>query len=191
MPSPDDWNPQPKGKMSYQELQEELALTRQDSDALMQEIEYYKRALADDPWRANPHKTPQAEFADRLLRHRMPEDQKPSSDELWFTRSEMIELLALIPSLSTRDRNRFVRDWEDIETLSQGDGNQQIVRSRQERLLFEIQIARSVGATAIPGMTTTTALLTSRMESEQKISSPQVMKKPQGFLDGLLNRGGV
>jgi len=188
MSSPADWIGKPQQQpMTYNELQQELELTQQDAEAFRQEADYYKKAMADDPWRSNPHRTPQEGFADRMLRQRVPQDQAPSSAELYMTRSDLLELLALIPSLSRKDYRRFVRDWEDIETLAQGGGNSQIVKSRQERLLFEIQLARSVGDAPVIGMTTTTALITNRMESDQKINMPPANRRPQGFLDGLMS----
>lgn len=178
---------QPKKPMTYEEMQAEMAALQEDAKYYQGEMEYYKQAATADPWKQGPQHTSRERFADRLLKQRIPEGGEPISDNLYLIRSDLIELLALIPSLSRKDARRFIRDWEDIEALSQGEGNEQIVKTRVEQMVYELQIYRSVGDTAIPGMTTVTSLITDRMETDQKISTPP-QRKPQGWLDSL--RGG-
>lgn len=170
--------------LTYNDMKAEMLALQEDVKYFQGEMEYYKQVATADPWKSNPQHTSRERLADRFLAQKVPEGQKPVSEELYLTRSSLLELLALIPSLSRKDARRFIRDWEDIEALSQGEGNEQIVKTRQERMVYELQIYRSVGDTAIPGMTTTTAIITDRMESDQKISMPP-QRKPQGWLDGL------
>jgi len=165
---------------SYADLQAELAAMQEDLKFYADEAAYYKQAAAGDPFKNNPQHTSRERFADRLLKQRIPTENKPVSEELYITRSSLFELMALIPSLARKDARRFIRDFEDIETLSQGGGNEQIVMTRQERLLFELQIMRSVGDAPISGMTTVGAMITDRAETDQKINMPP-QRKPAGW----------
>jgi hypothetical protein len=172
---------------TYGDLQADNAALADELKYYQEELEYYKQAVAGDPWKGTPQATPDERFANRMLQQRVPDGQNPVSEELWITRSDILELLALIPSLATKDYRRFVRDWEDIETLSQGGGNRQIVKSRQERLLFEIQLMRSVPGEANKGPTERVLLATKRQESDQRINMP-AQRKPMGWIEQITKK---
>jgi hypothetical protein len=172
---------------TYGDLQSDNAALMDELKYYQEELEYYKQAMAGDPFKQNPQSSPDERFADRMLNQRVPTGQSPVSEELWITRSDILELLALIPSLATKDYRRFVRDWEDIETLSQGGGNRQIVKSRQERLLFEIQLMRSVPGEANKGPTERVLLATKRQESDQRINMP-AQRKPMGWIEQITKK---
>lgn len=176
---------------SFATKDQELEYLRQEVQYQKEEAEYYKQALSGgDPWKNNPVQTADERFADRMLCQRMPDDQHPHGQKLWITRSDILELLAIIPSLSRKQYNRFVRDWEDIETLSQGGGNAQIVQSRQERLLFEINLSRSVGDAPVSGMTERILLSTKRQEISQNINTQSAQKRAAGFFSDIFGWGG-
>jgi hypothetical protein len=172
---------------TYGDLQNDNVALMDELKYYQEELEYYKQAVAGDPWKSSPQATPDERFANRMLQQRVPDGQNPVSEELWITRSDILELLALIPSLATKDYRRFVRDWEDIETLSQGGGNRQIVKSRQERLLFEIQLMRSVPGEANKGPTERVLLATKRQESDQRINMP-AQRKPMGWIEQITKK---
>lgn len=181
---------QPEQKrMTYEELQNELSATMDDVKYYQEELEYHKKALAQEAaWSSGPKHTAKERLADRLLDQQVPTNHKPVSSELYLTRSKLFELFALIPSLSRKDARRILRDWMDLEVLAQGGGNEQIVRTRQEEILVELQILRSVGDAPITGMTTVGAIITDRMESDQKINMPPA-RKPQGWANALGLKG--
>jgi hypothetical protein len=181
--------PQEK-RMTYEDLIGELSNAKEDINWLNEELDYHKKALAQEAaWSKGPAHTAKERLADRLLDQKVPADQKPVSEDLYMTRTTIFELFALIPSLSRKDQRRILRDWMDLEALAQGGGNEQIVKSRQEEMLVELQSLRSVGDAPITGMTTVGAIITDRLESDQKISMP-AQRKPQGWLNSIPGANG-
>jgi hypothetical protein len=181
---------QPEKKMTYEDLVNELSTSKEDVAWLTEELDYHKKALAQEAaWSKGPSHTAKERLADRLLDQQVPKDSAPVSENLYLTRSKLFELFALIPSLSRKDARRILRDYMDLEALAQGGGNEQIVRSRQEEMLVELQMLRSVGDAPITGMTTVGAIITDRLESDQRINMP-AQRKPQGWLNSVPGLGG-
>lgn len=170
-------------KMSYSDQQNAIISLEDEVKYYQEELNYYKQVAAQDPWKNNPPQTADEKFADRMLDHRVPESECPAGETLWLTRSDVFELLALIPGLEKKDYRRFVRDFEDIETMSQGGGNRQIVRSRQERLAFELQLYRSV-----PETPERILLATKRQEIDQTMRTPATPRGGKGFVDSIMSR---
>ena len=179
--------PPRQAPQTYGDLQNDNAALMDELKYYQEELEYYKQAVAGDPWKSSPQQTQDERFADRMLRQRVPEGEKPVSEELWVIRSEILELLALIASLDQKSYRKFVRDFQDIEALSQGGGNKQIVKELQEELLFKLQLMRSVPGEPNKGPTERVLLATKRQESDQRINMP-AQRKPMGWIEQITKK---
>lgn len=151
---------------------------------LEEEVTYWQQLNSNDPYKTNPIKTKDEEFLDRILKHRIPEKSNPSGCDLWITRSEIVEVLALL-NLSSKDYNRFVRDWADIEDLSQGGGNKELVSAELEEFFFNLQLYRSRGDNEVKSYTERSAHFTNKQVSEQTVKMPQAEQRNIGMLDFL------
>lgn len=173
--------------------------TREDPAAIMREQEEYIRRLeeenmylnqltAGDPYaRGGPIKTKDEQFLDRILNHRIPEKSTPSGCDLWMTRSGIVEILALL-NIDRKDYNRLVRDWADIEDLSQGGGNSELVAAEQEEFFMKIQLYRSRGDNEVKSYTERSAHFTNKNVSEQTVKMPVSENRQPGMFDFLRRR---
>lgn len=162
-------------------------IIREQEDYIHQiedELNYYKQLNSNDSYRNNPIKTKDEEFLNRILKHRIPEMLTASGCDLWVIRSEVVEILALL-NLSKLDYNRFVRDWADIEDLSQGGGNKELVSAELEEFFFNIQLYRSRGDNEVKSYTERSAHFTNKAVSEQTVKMPQAETRNVGMLDFL------
>jgi hypothetical protein len=149
---------------------------------LENELNYWKQLNQNDSYRANPMKTKDEEFLDRILKHRIPALLSASGCDLWVIRSEVVEILALL-NISKVDYNRFSRDWADIEDLSQGGGNKELVAAELEEFFFNIQLYRSRGDNEVKSYTERSAHFTNKSVSEQTVKMPQNEQRTVGMLD--------
>lgn len=162
-----------------------------EAEAYIQRLEeeniYLQQLNQNDPYKMSPIKTKDEQFLDRVLNHRIPVQQTPSGCDLWLTRSGIVEVLALL-NINSKDYNRFVRDWADIEDLSQGGGNKELVAAEQEEFFMAMQLYRSRGDNEVKSYTERSAHFTNRNVSEQTVKMPQNENKPVGLLDVFRRR---
>ena len=179
----------------------ELTTTRQNPADVMREQEEYIRQLEEEnvylqqlaqgnPYQMNPQKTKDEQFLDRVLRQRIPKESTPSGCELWLTRSDVVEVLSLL-NLNSKDYNRFIRDWMDIEDLSQGGGNKELVAAEQEEFFMALSLYRSRGDNEVKSYTERSSHFTNKTVSEQTVKMPQSENRAGvGLLDVFRRKQG-
>lgn len=171
---------------------QDLETTVQEQEEYIRRLEeeaaYYQQLATGDPYTKNPVKTKDEQFLDRILRHRIPEKLVPSGCDLWLMRSEVVEILALL-NLNKADYNRFIRDWADIEDLSQGGGNRELVAAEQEEFFASLQLYRSRGDNEVKSYTERSSHFTNKSESIQTVKMPQTGEgRTVGLFDFLKRR---
>jgi hypothetical protein len=121
----------------------------------------------------------------RMLTVKMPKNEKEKCN-LWTTESEFIEQFGLL-NLPKIDFDKFVRMYRKIENLCKGEGNSEIVKSRQRKLAQQVIMYKSRGDNPLIGITERGAWITTRNELQQVVKMPMVDNR-QGFIGGIKSR---
>jgi hypothetical protein len=139
-----------------------------------------------NPYSTGKHKSAEAEMQDRLLTiPRRPPNAPWGS--LWLIRSGFIEQIALL-NITKSEQRSLLRQWSDIQTLSEGDGNQNIVESLQDEFMLKIVSYKSRSDNPEKGIRERTAHITQKSIADQSITMPKSETQRSGFLNTILNR---
>lgn len=171
---------------TYTELSDAVLDLQDEIARREEELQYYKQAVAADPWKQPGPQNSNERFADRMLNQRIQTKDFSTGCDLWLIHSDVVEILALL-NITKREYRHFIRMWADIEDLAQGEGNEEIVKSKLEELYFQLQLYRSRGDNPLASYTERTELTTNRTSIGQEVRMPAVAQRPQqvGFFDSL------
>jgi hypothetical protein len=138
-----------------------------------------------DPYPNRKHQSAEAEMQDRLLTI----EGRPKNalwGSLWITNSQFREQVALL-NITKSEQRALMREWSDIEILSEGDGNESIVESDQNELALKIISYKSRSDNPERGIRERTAHITSKSIQDQTVTLPKSESK-SGFVNQLLGR---
>jgi hypothetical protein len=141
-----------------------------------------------DPYPRYRHKSAEAEMQDRLLTIL---GRPPSAPwgSLWIANSDFREQIALL-NITKSEQRGLLRAWSDIEVLSQGDGNEDIVESDQNEFMLKIISYKSRSDNPEKGVRERTAHITQKSIQDQTVNLPTSEKQKTGFFNTLLGRKG-
>jgi hypothetical protein len=145
---------------------------------------------ADGYWdpeedRARP-KSAEAEMQDRLLT--IPRRPKGAPwGSLWVIHTGFIEQIALL-NITKSEQRGLLRQWADIQVLSEGDGNADIVESEQDEFMLKIVSYKSRSDNPEKGIRERTAHITNKTITDQTVQMPKSETQRSGFLNTILGR---
>ena len=140
----------------------------------------------DNPYQQPRHKSAEAEMQDRLLTiPRRPKNAPWGS--LWVIHTGFIEQVALL-NITKSEQRSLLRQWADIQVLSEGDGNADIVESEQDEFMLKIVSYKSRSDNPEKGVRERTAHITSKTIADQTIQMPKSEAQKTGFLNTILGR---
>lgn len=135
--------------------------------------------------RARP-KSAEAEMQDRLLTiPRRPKNAPWGS--LWVVHSGFIEQVSLI-NITKSEQRSLLRQWADIQVLSEGDGNADIVEHEQDIFALKIVSYKSRSDNPEKGVRERVAHITQKSITDQTVQMPKSETQRSGFLNTILNR---
>lgn len=138
-----------------------------------------------DPYPKSRHKSAEAEMQDRLLTiPRRPKNAPWGS--LWVIHTGFIEQIALL-NITKSEQKSLLRQWADIQVLSEGDGNQDIVESEQDEFMLKIVSYKSRSDNPEKGIRERTAHITNKTITDQTVQMPKGEQR-SGFLNTILGR---
>lgn len=139
-----------------------------------------------DPYPKTHHKSAEAEMQDRLLTvPRRPKNAPWGS--LWVIKTGFLEQVALL-NLTKSEQRGLLRQWEDIQVLSEGDGNECIVEAEQDKFMLKIVSYKSRSDNPEKGIRERTAHITNKTISDQTVQMPKGEQQRSGFLNTILGR---
>lgn len=140
----------------------------------------------EDPYGKGRKRSAEAEMQDRLLTIPLrPKGAKWGS--LWVVHTNFIEQIALL-NITKSEQRALLRQWSDIQVLSEGDGNEDIVESEQDEFMLKIVSFKSRSDNPEKGVRERTAHLTQRTIADQQITMPKGETQKSGFLNTILGR---
>jgi hypothetical protein len=141
-----------------------------------------------DPYGKSKHRSAEAEMQDRLLTIPLRPKNAPWGS-LWVIKSGFIDQIALI-NITKSEQRALLRQWADIQILSEGDGNKDICESEQEEFVLKIVSYKSRGDNKEVGIRERTAHITQKSIADQTINMPKGETQRSGFLNTILGRKG-
>jgi hypothetical protein len=138
-----------------------------------------------NPYLNHNHQSAEAQMQDRLLTI----EGRPANapwGSLWVTNSQFREQVALL-NITKSEQRGLLREWADIEILSEGDGNEAIVESDQNELALKIISYKSRSDNPERGIRERTAHITQKSIQDQTVIMPKSEPKA-GFMNQLLGR---
>ena len=168
--------------MSPEQMQDMILQLQDELQYRDEELQRYKVALQGGQYADQMPKNKDERWLERLLKQKLGDNQHASGHNLWLTRSDLVEILALL-NVSAKDYRKFCRDWEDITALAQGGGNDEIVKTEQESFFFRLQLYRSRGDNPVAAYTTLSSTFTNRQEVDQTVNMPKQQEQSMGLMD--------
>jgi hypothetical protein len=136
----------------------------------------------------NRHRSAEAEMQDRLLTiPRRPSLKEAPWGSLWVTHTGFLEQVALL-NITKSEQRSLLRQWADIQVLSEGDGNADIVEHEQDIFALKIVSYKSRSDNPEKGIRERTAHITNKTISDQNIQIPKNEVQKSGFLNTILGR---
>jgi len=140
----------------------------------------------ENPYTNARHKSAEAEMQDRLLT--IPRRPKGAPwGSLWVIHTGFIEQIALL-NITKSEQRGLLRQWADIQVLSEGDGNADIVESEQDEFMLKIVSYKSRSDNPEKGIRERTAHITNKTISDQTVNMPKSETQRSGFLNTILGR---
>jgi hypothetical protein len=140
----------------------------------------------EDPYPKARHKSAEAEMQDRLLT--IPRRPKGAPwGSLWVIHTGFIEQIALL-NITKSEQRGLLRQWADIQVLSEGDGNADIVESEQDEFMLKIVSYKSRSDNPEKGIRERTAHITNKTITDQTVQMPKSETQRSGFLNTILGR---
>jgi len=143
-------------------------------DAAFQEG--YKSGYYDSQGNVRSPSNFTAQMMEKLFHCRLPE-KKEDYDEFFNMLPTIIAALPRITNINSEEFNELVRDWEDIKDMAASEGAERVVQSDIIKMIYKLRLLPARGDFPLPGLTAVSAAITTRQESKQQVTMPQVQEK--------------
>lgn len=173
-----------------EEIEQEVAIIAATSDPEEnEEISIHENIDEDgyvDPYPKHKYRSAEAEIQDRLLTIPLRPKNAPWGS-LWVAKTGFIDQLALL-NITKSEQKALLRQWSDIEVLSQADGNEDIVESEQNEFVVKVVSHKSRSDNPEKGIRERTAHITQKNIQDQTIQMPKSESNRSGFINTILGR---
>lgn len=167
------------------ELERDVIKAAINEDITSQQLQAVDDEGYYDPYPKTRHRSAEAEMQDRLLTiPRRPKNAPWGS--LWVIRTGFLEQIALL-NITKSEQKSLLRQWADIQVLSEGDGNEAIVESEQDEFMLKIVSYKSRSDNPEKGIRERTAHITNKTITDQTVQMPKGEQR-SGFLNTILGR---
>jgi hypothetical protein len=146
----------------------------------------YTSGYYDSQGNARPPSGFTPQMMEKLFKCDLPK-KKEEFDDFYFILPTVIGALPRITNINAGEYNEIIRDWEDIKDLSASEGAERVVQSDMIKLLFKLRLLPARGDFPLPGLTAVSAIISSHVRSEQKVTMPQAKEPERGWF-GLVRR---
>jgi len=139
-----------------------------------------------DAWAGRPTSNWNAAMMDTLFKCQLPKENDDFENYLELIRC-VIDILPRIPNYNAEMYNEINRDFEDIIDRAHSEGRERVTASKMCKMIIKLRSIVPRGDFPLAGITGVSAIISSRIQSEQTVKMPQPERQSSGGVFGVLN----